>query len=413
MTPGLSDYEPIVGAARIEEIRTLGRHLRGVRLLHVNSTAVGGGVAEILRRIVPLLGEAGLDVRWEVIAGDNGFYRTTKSFHNGLQGRPVDVAPAELEHYLDVNRRNAERLSLPDADVVIVHDPQPAALIHHRSGGAGTWIWRCHIDASTPARALWRFLRPIVAGYDASIWSMPQFARSLPHPQFLVHPSIDPLAEKNRDLAPEEVDAALDRLDLPRDLPLVLQVSRFDRFKDPVGVIRAWRLASRYVPCRLVLAGGEATDDPEGLAVLEEVRAAAGDDPLIHILLLPPTADLEINALQRAAAVVLQKSTREGFGLTVSEAMWKEKPVIGGATGGIAVQIMDGVTGYLVHSVEGAAYRIRQLLAQPDRARRMGVRARALVRERFLVTRHIQDYLAMILSLRTGVRDAIVLQPST
>ena len=408
MTIELQDYEPIIGPSRIGEIRALGRHLHGVRMLHVNSTAVGGGVAEILRRMIPLLRDVGVDARWEVLEGDAEFYRTTKAFHNGLQGLPVRLPDADLEHYLEVNARNAARLPL-DADVLLIHDPQPAALIHHRRGRDGTWIWRCHIDAATPSRPLWRFLRPIVAGYDASIWSMPQFARALPHHQFLVHPSIDPLAEKNRELQPEEIDAVLERLQLPRDLPLVLQVSRFDRFKDPLGVLRAWRLASRYVPCRLVLVGGEATDDPEGAEVIAEVRAAAGDDPLVHVLLLPPTADLEINALQRAATVVLQKSIREGFGLTVSEAMWKGKPVIGGATGGITVQILDGVTGFLVHSVDGAAYRIRQLLSQPDRAHKMGERARALVRERFLITRHLLDYLALVQAVRTGSDDVIAL----
>ena len=408
MPSALNDYEPIVGPARIEEIRALGRHLQGIRMLHVNSTAVGGGVAEILRRMLPLLEEAGATPDWQVLEGDADFYRTTKAFHNGLQGVPVPLADAELEHYLEINDRNADRLPL-DAEVVLIHDPQPAALIRRRKEHRGTWIWRCHIDVATPSRRVWRFLRPIVEAYDASIWSMPQFARPLPHPQFLVHPSIDPLAEKNRELAPEEIDAALERLQLPRDLPIVLQVSRFDRFKDPVGVLRAWRLASRYVPCRLVLAGGEATDDPEGAAVIAEVRAAAGDDPLVHVLLLPPTANLEINALQRAATVVLQKSIREGFGLTVSEAMWKGKPVIGGATGGITVQILDGVTGFLVHSVDGAAYRIRQLLARPDRAAAMGARARELVRERFLITRHVLDYLALIQAVRTGARDAIAL----
>jgi trehalose synthase len=384
--PGLDAYEPIVGAARIAEIRSFGRFLSGTRLLNINSTAVGGGVAEILRRMMPLLRDAGIDARWEVLVGDDPFYRTTKSFHNALQGRPQEIAQSEFDHYLEINRRNAARLPL-DADVVLIHDPQPAALILDRPRQDNTWIWRCHIDASTPQRTLWRFLHGIVGRYDASIWSMPQFTRALPHPQFLVHPSIDPLAEKNRELSTEEIDGALDRLAVPRDLPIVLQVSRFDRFKDPVGVVRAWRLAAKYVRCRLVLAGGSAAD--------------------VQVLLLPPTADLEINALQRAAAVVLQKSTREGFGLTIAEAMWKGKPVIGGATGGITVQILDGITGFLVHSVEGAAYRIRQLLAQPERAQRMGQRAKALVTERFLITRHIQDYLALILSMRQGVQEVL------
>ncbi len=406
MSACLQDYEPFVGPERIAEIRRLGESLRGMRMLHVNSTAVGGGVAEILQRMVPLLCDAGLDARWEVIAGDEAFYRTTKSFHNGLQGNPVALAASELEHYLDVNDRNARRLPL-DADVVLVHDPQPAGLIRHRPEGRGIWIWRCHIDLSRPAREVWRFLEPLVARYDGSIWSMPQFVRNLPNPLFLIHPSIDPLAVKNVELAPREMTAVLDRLGIPRDLPIVLQVSRFDRFKDPLGVVASWKLASRYVRSRLVLAGGGAADDPEGSQVLEEVRAAVGHDELAHVLLLPPNADLEINALQRAAAVVLQKSTREGFGLTVSEAMWKGKPVIGGATGGITVQILDGITGFLVHSVDGTAYRIRQLLSQPERAHSMGAHGRALVRERFLITRHLQDYLAVVHCLRTGLAEVV------
>ncbi|MEK6618545.1 MAG: glycosyltransferase, partial [Nitrospirota bacterium] len=292
---------------------------------------------------------------------------------------------------------NAKRLDL-EADVAMIHDPQPAALIDSRPQGA-KWIWRCHIDISTPQRSVWQFLRPYVVRYDAAIVSLPKFAQRLPIPQFLVYPSIDPLSDKNRDLTPEEVDQILQRLGVPRDKPILLQVSRFDRFKDPVGVVKAYRLVKKSHDCRLVLAGGTATDDPEGMEVLAEVREAVGADPDVHLLVLPPTANLEINALQRAATVVFQKSTREGFGLTVAESLWKGKPVIGGETGGITVQIIPGMTGYTVNSPEGAAFYTKRLLNEPDRMAVMGRQAKEYARHRFLITRHLQDYLGLMIHL--------------
>jgi trehalose synthase len=302
-----------------------------------------------------------------------------------------------LDCYLATNVANAEGLSL-EGDLVLIHDPQPAALIEHRTD-KGKWVWRCHIDLSHPQRRAWRLVRRHVAKYDAAVFSLPKFAQRLSIPQFLVYPSIDPLSDKNRDLSEAEVNRTLDELGIPRDKPILLQVSRFDRFKDPIGVINAYRLVKKYCDCRLILAGGGADDDPEGAAVLAEVREAAGHDSGIHILELPQDAHLKINALQRAATIVLQKSLREGFGLTVAEAMWKAKPVIGGAVGGITSQVIYDVTGYTVNSVEGAAFRIRYLLDNPDLIARMGEAGREYVRRDFLITRHLTDYLTMLIVL--------------
>ncbi|MFQ5896186.1 MAG: glycosyltransferase, partial [Nitrospinota bacterium] len=354
----------------------------------------GGGVAEILRRFLVLLGDLGLEVRWEVIEGPPPFFELTKSIHNGLQGQEVSIPDSMWELYRVTNEENARRLDL-EADFVIVHDPQPAPLVEHRRPG-GIWVWRCHIDASSPQRNVWRVLRDHVTRYDAAIFSLSQFYHRLSTPAFIINPAIDPLSEKNCAIAPQEVDAITERLGVPRDKPLLLQVSRFDRFKDPLGVIQAYQLVKKRLDCRLVLAGGTAADDPEGEEVLAQVREAARGDPDIHILLLPPTAHREINALQRAADVVIQKSTREGFGLTVSEAMWKGKPVVAGHAGGLILQVVYGRTGYTVTSVEGCAYRIQLLLNHPRRRRELGYFAQEHVRARFLVTRLLADYMALL-----------------
>lgn len=392
----LDDYRAVAPAGTVEFLRQMAKRVRGVRMLHVNSTRYGGGVAEILHHLLPLLNELGVETRWEVMAGFELFYQTTKSFHNALQGTPQRISRAMFDAYLACNQENMERLDL-DADVVMIHDPQPAPFI--RKKARGHWLWRCHIDLSVPQRQVWEFLRPFVVQYDAAIFSLPKFAQRLPIPQFLIYPSIDPLSDKNRDLSDDEEDKILDRLNVPRDKPLLVQVSRFDRFKDPLGVVEAFKIVKKSHDCRLVLAGGTATDDPEGAAVLAEVQEAVGADPDVHILLLPPTANLEVNALQRAATIVLQKSTREGFGLTVAEALWKGKPVIGGATGGITLQVIPGVTGYAVNCPEGAAFHIRQLLNQPELIAQMGINGREYARHRFLITRHLRDYLGLMIHL--------------
>lgn len=394
------EYTSIVGEAVIAHLRQLAAQLKGMRVVHVNSTREGGGVAEILNWLVPFKQELGLDVRWEVVGGEASFYQCTKSFHNALQGSPVAITPALLRAYEQTNRENAERLRpvLEEADFVFIHDPQPAPLLGLCPNRRGKWIWRCHIDLSRPYRPVWKYLRDFVAGYDASIWSLADFAQPLPHPLYLIAPSIDPLSQKNRELYPGEVDAVFDRYGLNPNLPLITQISRFDRFKDPLGVIQAYRLVKAFTPVQLVLAGGGAADDPEGEEVLREVREAAGDDPDIHILLLPGDAHREINALQRASTICVQKSTREGFGLTVTEALWKGKPVIGGDTGGIRLQVINHHTGFLVNTPEGAALRIRYLLKNRDRLESMGNKARQLVLDNFLVTRHLREYLTLMLA---------------
>lgn len=391
----LESYREIAPKGVLDLIYHLARRLAGRSLLHINSTRVGGGVAEMLNRLVPLFCELGIDTRWEIIEGSPLFYQTTKSFHNALQGAPQIVSEEMFAEYDKVNRQNSRRLSF-DADLVVIHDPQPAALVCKKKKGA-KWVWRCHIDISAPQRKVWAFLKQHVEKYNGAIFSLPSFAQKISLPQILIYPSIDPLSDKNRDLDSREIETVLNKYSLPRDKPIILQVSRFDRFKDPLGVIEAYKLVKKYNDCCLVLAGGSAADDPEGTQVFYEVKESAGEDKDIFILDLPPDANLEINALQRAAAIVLQKSTKEGFGLTVSEGMWKGKPVIGGAVGGITVQIIYGRTGFTVNSVEGCAYRIRYLLNNSDGMIKMGQNAREYTRRNFLITRHLCDYLALMI----------------
>ncbi|HEY4484918.1 MAG TPA: glycosyltransferase [Nitrospiria bacterium] len=403
---GLSAYEKIAEPEEIRLLTRLGARLAGRSFLHVNSTSEGGGVAEILHRLIALFRELGIEARWGVIRGDQSFFEATKQIHNALQGQAIDMSPRMWEIHREVNDANAGQIEL-DADFVFIHDPQPAPLVHYRR--SGRWVWRCHIDASHPHPPVWQRLASDVSRYDAAIFSGAQFAQQLAVPQFVVPPSIDPLSEKNRDLGEPEVRGILEGHGIGLDKPLLVQVSRFDRFKDPLGVIAAYRMVKKYHDCRLILAGGAATDDPEGEAILSRVREEARNDPDICVLLLPPFSDRTINALQRAATIVLQKSTREGFGLTVAEALWKAKPVIGGAVGGIPSQIHHGATGFLVHSVEGAAYRIRQLLHNPEMGKRMGEMGREHVRRNFLITRQARDYLALWVALEHRGKKVIQL----
>jgi trehalose synthase len=391
----LNDYTDIVGQKNINQIRALARLSEGKKVVMVNSTRDGGGVAEILCRLNPLLEELGIDCRWLTIEGDEEFFNITKDMHNGLQGDKETFTDRDFQKYLEVNEKNAKMLDLGDADVVVIHDPQPLAIKHFYNNGKAKWVWRCHIDMSRPELYLWKFLRKYIVEYDASIFSIAKFSKTLRHPQYLIAPSIDPLSDKNRFLHKSEVEKVLRPFDIPRDKHMILQVSRFDRFKDPVGVVKAFRLVRKEIDCGLVLAGGLASDDPEGIEVLEEVRKAAGDDPDIKILLLEPKSDLVINALQRKADVVIQKSVKEGFGLVVTEAMWKEKAVIGGGVGGITIQLYNHRTGFLVNSIEGAAYRMRYLLNRPVVGKRIGQKAKLFATENYLITRHLRDYLAL------------------
>lgn len=412
MTGLLESYAEVAGEDVVDHLRQLAAPLKGMKVVHVNSTRAGGGVAEILGKLVPLKNELGIDAGWETIRGNAAFFAITKSLHNALQGNRITIPDAELRAYEEINRENASglRAELESADMVFVHDPQPAPLAAYTPKRKGKWIWRCHIDVSGPHRPVWKYLRGFLVEYDASIFSLAEFAQPLPHTQYLIPPSIDPLSEKNVPLDEEETRSVFQSFGIDPEREVMLQVSRFDRFKDPLGVIEAYRLAKKFSPdLQLVLAGGTADDDPEGSVVLDEVRASSGGDPDIHILLLPPDSHRAINALQRAADIVLQKSKREGFGLTVAEAMWKGKPVIGGNVGGIRLQIADDHTGFLVSTPEGAALRIRYLLHHRDELHDMGERARAYVRENFLLTRHLREYLTVMVSLANRAEDRIEL----
>ncbi|MBI5060591.1 glycosyltransferase [candidate division KSB1 bacterium] len=412
MVAKLDQYSAVAGEESVAHLRQLAAPLRGLHMVHVNSTRQGGGVAEILERLVPLMNELGIDAKWEVVHGNSEFYACTKQFHNGLQGNSVEPSVRQLRAFEQVNQENAERLraTLESADIVFIHDPQPAPLLKSFAARKGKWVWRCHIDVSRPQRTIWKYLRQFVEAYDASIWSLATFAQPLGHPQFLIAPSIDPLSEKNTVLDNAEINATANRYDIDRSRPLIVQISRFDRFKDPLGVVQAYRLAKHQVPgLQLVLAGGGATDDPEGETVLSEVRAAAGDDPDIHVILLPPDAHRTINALQRLADVAVQKSLKEGFGLTVTESMWKHKPVLGGDAGGIRLQVIDHHTGFLVSTPEGVALRLRYLLDNRDRLREMGLKAHEFVRHNFLLTRHLREYLTIMVAVMNNVPGQIEL----
>ena len=394
----LENYADVVGAGEIEELRALAKPLRGRSIEMINSTAVGGGVAEILNRLVPLAEELDLAIRWDVMKGAEEFFDVTKSFHNALHGEPYQVKSEDFEVFLSYNEKNRATLPL-DAEFMVIHDPQPAALIDGRPSGSNHWVWRCHIDLSHPNRAVWDFLEKFVSRYDGAMFSSPEFSRQLSIPQYLFYPAIDPLSEKNCPLEPEFIEQVLRRYQIDPQRPILTQISRFDRLKDPVGVIRAYRIVKRYFDCQLVLAGGSASDDPEGALVLKDVLRAAEHDPDIKILELPAWAPLEVNALQRASTVVVQKSLREGFGLTVSEALWTKKPVVASAVGGIPTQIIHKHTGLLAHSIEGTAYQIRFLLSHPEIAAKLGEHGHEHVKENFLITQKLKRYLALFLML--------------
>jgi trehalose synthase len=394
----LADYAVLLGQGEIDELRVLAKPLRGRSIEMINSTAVGGGVAEILNRLLPLAEELELNMRWEVMTGGDDFYGVTKAFHNALHGAPYHADPKDFEIFLACNERNRARLPL-EAEFMIIHDPQPAALIDGRKKNGNHWAWRCHIDLSHPHRAVWDFLDRFVARYDAAMFSSPEFSRSLPISQYLFYPAIDPLSEKNRELESGFVARTLAQYQIDPLRPILTQISRFDRLKDPVGVIRAYRIVKRYFDCQLVLAGGSASDDPEGAVVLAEVQQEANGEADIHIIELPAWAPLEVNALQRASTIVIQKSLREGFGLTVSEALWKKKPVVASAVGGIPVQVIHKHTGLLAHSVEGTAYQIRFLLSHPEIAARLGENGHEHVKENFLITQKLKRYMTLFLAM--------------
>ncbi len=391
----LEDYVPIVGESTINDLRLLAQKLQGKTVQHINSTSVGGGVAEILNRAVPLLNELGLDTRWDVIKGGEQFFEVTKKFHNVLHGRPEEITQRDFDIFMETSEENIRSVNTY-GDIVFVHDPQPIALIKKKADNK--WIWRCHIDVSNPNQRVWRFLKDFIINYDSAVFSAPNFSQKLPIRQFLIAPSIDPLSDKNKELSEEQVNAVLRKYGIVNDKPIITQISRFDRLKDPVGVIQAYLQVKKYIDCQLILAGGSASDDPEGAKVLEEVTERAKEDKDIHILLLPQN-DIEVNALQRASTVIIQKSIREGFGLTVAEALWKAKPVVASNVGGIPLQIKHKYSGLLCHSIEGAAFAIKQLLNSPLYAKKLGENGRENIRNNFLLTRHLKEYMLLFLSL--------------
>ncbi len=384
----LEDYEPLIGRENVERIREKARRLKGLRVVNFNSTYYGGGVAETLSSLTLLWNSLGLRTEWRVIQGTPDFFSITKKIHNALQGAEIDLSSIKKEIFEQVIYENSVRNFL-EHDFVIVHDPQPLPLIEHYEKKY-SWIWRCHLDLSQPDAGTWKYLRRWIDSYDAVIVSCKEFAQEMKPPHSVIMPAINPFNIKNRELSDEEIDERLAHYEIPTDLPLVVQISRFDPWKDPKGVVEAFKLASKEVDARLVLLGNFATDDPEGEEIFNSLCACR--DERIFILTSGDDTAL-VNALQTRAAVVLQKSLREGFGLTVAEAMWKSRPVIGGNVGGIRYQIEDGVDGFLVSSNEEAAERIVQLLKDEKLRKEMGRIARETVRKKSLLTRYTEEYL--------------------
>ncbi|KPK97605.1 MAG: glycosyl transferase family 1 [Omnitrophica WOR_2 bacterium SM23_72] len=391
----IDEYIPIVGESIINDMKLLAERLQGKVIQHINSTAVGGGVAEILNRMVPLLRELGVDTRWDLIKGGKQFFEVTKKFHNALHGRKEVVTQSDFDAFNETSQRNIEEFQT-SADIVFVHDPQPIALVKKKADNK--WLWRCHVDVSNPDHKVWKFLMDYIVHYDSAVFSAPIFSQKLPIRQFLISPSIDPLSDKNKELPQETIDAVLSKHQILKDKPIITQISRFDRLKDPMGVIEAYQQVKRYIDCQLILAGGTASDDPEAVKVVEEIKEMAQSDEDIHVLLLPQD-DIQVNALQSASTVIVQKSLKEGFGLTVAEGLWKAKPVVASNVGGIPLQIKHKYSGLLCRSVEGAAFSIKQLLNSPEYARRLGQNGKEHIRNNFLLTRHLRDYMLLFLSL--------------
>lgn len=395
----VEDYRGIVRDEILADLHKRASRLYDRHVVHVNSTAQGGGVAEILYTLVPLMNDVGVDAGWRVLVGGSDFFNVTKSFHNSLQGAPIDLSENKKRIYTQASENFAAYTHITRHDAVIIHDPQPLPIIRFYKKRQ-PWIWRCHIDLTAPDPTLWEFLKSYILRYDLVIVSHPAYLRpDLPVEQRVINPAIDPLNQKNVEIGEKTVAKYLAKRRIPTDKPLITQVSRFDKFKDPLGVIEVFKHVRERVDCRLVLAGNMTTDDPEGFAMYEKVRRRAGS--LLdsgNVIMLIGASDIEINALQRASAVVLQKSTREGFGLTVSEAMWKGVPVVASNVGGIPLQIIDGETGYLVEpqDIEGCADRVASLLEDPISAGEMALRGKEHVRENFLMTRLLGHYLALL-----------------
>jgi trehalose synthase len=392
----VDDYIPVVGEDIVNSVKALAEKLKGKSVAHVNSTPVGGGVAELLENLVPLMKDVGIDVQWEVIKGSLDFFNVTKKIHNALQGMPLDLTEDDIRTYLECNRMNSESTTL-NTDFVVIHDNQPAAMIKFLTAKTGKWIWRCHVDLSTPNLAVWNFLLPYISQYDAAIFTCEKYVMpSLKVPKVYVRaPSIDPLSDKNKDLTQEQVLEVLNRYGVNPEKPIITQVARFDPWKDPMGVIDVYRLVKKTIPdVQLLLIAGMANDDPEGWIYFEKTARHAGDDKDIHFLTdFKGVRDLEVNAFQRASNVMLQMSTREGFGLTVTESLWKGVPVVGRSVGGIPLQVVDGENGYLVNEIDEAAEKTTYLLKHSEQAKQLGMNGKERIKGNFLIINDLKDYL--------------------
>jgi trehalose synthase len=396
----LIEYEDLIGKEELEELKIIAQKIKDKKVLHVNSTNKGGGVAEILSRLIPLMNSLDIKTDWKIIKGNYEFFKFTKKLHNLLHlNTHEDIESDEIKIYLKTIYENINEINTEDYDVIFIHDPQVLGLIIKKQEKQ-KWIWRCHIDTSTPNIKAWSLIELFINSYDAAVFHMPEFVyKGIKIPTYVIPPSIDPLHPKNIPLNQEFIIKTLNRFSIDPEKPILLQVSRFDRLKDPIGVYNAYKLIKNKYDCQLVLLGSFASDDPEGEEVYKEIINQTGDDKNVFILNLPPDSHLEVNAFQRAATIVFQKSIKEGFGLVVAEAMFKQQPVIGGNTGGIKKQIIDGINGYLVDTYQGAAFRARQLLADKSLREEMGQNAFNFVKHNFLITRHLKDYLTLIYEL--------------
>jgi trehalose synthase len=398
----LDDYIGIVGEEEINSVKALAEKLKGKSVTHVNSTAYGGGVAEMLQNLVPIMKDVGLDVHWEVIKGSLEFFNVTKKIHNALQGMSLELTQEEMRTYLEFNRLNSESTILR-TDFVVIHDNQPAAMIQFLPAKNDKWIWRCHIDLSTPNTTVWSFLEPYISRYDAAIFTSEKYV--IPSLKvgkiFIRPPSIDPLSDKNKEIPTETVSSVLQRFGINPEKPIITQVGRFDPWKDPVGVIDVYKLVKKEIPqVQLLLIAGMANDDPEGWTYFEKTARHAGDDNDVFLLTdLKGVKDIEVNALQRASQVMLQMSTREGFGLSVTESLWKGVPVVARGVGGIPLQIANGSNGYLINTVNEAAEKTIYLLNHKDEAKQMGDKGKEHVKNNFLIVNDLKDYLRLFTEL--------------
>ena len=407
----LDDYVGIVGQEEVNSVKAIAEKLKGKSVTHVNSTSFGGGVAELLHTLVPLMKDVGLDVHWEVIKGSLEFFNVTKKIHNALQGMNIELTPEDVRTYLEYNRQNSESTIL-NTDFVVVHDNQPAAMIQFLPAKKDKWIWRCHVDLSTPNTAVWSFLEPFISRYDAAIFTSEKYViPSLRVEKILIRPpAIDPLSDKNKDIPPETIASVLAKFGVNPEKPIITQVGRFDPWKDPVGVIDVYRIVKKEIPqVQLLLIAGMATDDPEGWTYYEKTARHSGDDTDIFLLTdLKGVGDIEVNAFQRASQVMLQMSTREGFGLSVAEALWKGVPVVGRSVGGIPLQIINGTNGYLVNTVNEAAEKTIYLLNHRDEAKEMGTKGREHVKNNFLIVSDLKDYLRLFADLENENKEVLI-----